>query len=157
MLRAWQIRHVWWSRLGRSTRSRRRWLAVVLVVVVVVILLGGARRGSERGGKPRWRRLGRNATSSASDISTPHHDASVTETRRLDRPISITLAMAAPQTVRRWILTGSVTAITITGALYGAGLKSSQEKAQVRPSLSTPPPRRAVPFGAPHRASDTRF
>ena len=39
--------------------------------------------------------------------------------------------MATQQAVRRWILTGSVTAITITGALYGAGLKTNQERAQV--------------------------
>ncbi|KAF9737971.1 hypothetical protein PMIN06_011684 [Paraphaeosphaeria minitans] len=43
--------------------------------------------------------------------------------------------MAAPQAVqavRRWILTGSVAAITVTGALYGADLKSSYEKTQTQ-------------------------
>ncbi|KAJ4355967.1 uncharacterized protein N0V89_003992 [Didymosphaeria variabile] len=40
--------------------------------------------------------------------------------------------MAAQQLVRRWILTGSVTAVTVTGALYGATLKNDQEKAQAR-------------------------
>jgi len=39
--------------------------------------------------------------------------------------------MATQQTVRRWILTASVAAITATGALYGASLKNSQENAQV--------------------------
>ncbi|KAF2447143.1 hypothetical protein P171DRAFT_519446 [Karstenula rhodostoma CBS 690.94] len=48
--------------------------------------------------------------------------------------------MAAPQTVqtvRRWILTGAVAAITITGALYGADLKSSYEKTQARNRIAT--------------------
>ncbi|KAF1348656.1 hypothetical protein BDV97DRAFT_297140 [Delphinella strobiligena] len=37
--------------------------------------------------------------------------------------------MATPtaQTVRRWVMTGSVAAITATGAWYGAGLKTQQE------------------------------
>ncbi|KAK3215210.1 hypothetical protein GRF29_19g2540385 [Pseudopithomyces chartarum] len=43
--------------------------------------------------------------------------------------------MATAQTVRRWILTGSVAAITVTGAFYGAGLKTSQEHAQERQRL----------------------
>ncbi|KAF2873272.1 hypothetical protein BDV95DRAFT_490267 [Massariosphaeria phaeospora] len=38
--------------------------------------------------------------------------------------------MPTPQTVRRWILTGAVTAITMTGTIYGAGLKSRQESHQ---------------------------
>ncbi|OAG07127.1 uncharacterized protein CC84DRAFT_1258310 [Paraphaeosphaeria sporulosa] len=48
--------------------------------------------------------------------------------------------MAAPQTVqavRRWILTGSVAAITVTGALYGADLKSSYEKTQAQKRIAT--------------------
>ena len=42
--------------------------------------------------------------------------------------------MSTPQAqaVRRWILTGAITAITVTGAIYGAGLKSKQEFKQVR-------------------------
>ncbi|KAJ4297980.1 hypothetical protein N0V90_005879 [Kalmusia sp. IMI 367209] len=39
--------------------------------------------------------------------------------------------MVAAQTVRRWILTGSVAAITVTGALYGAGLKQQYEVKQI--------------------------
>ncbi|KAF9698175.1 hypothetical protein EKO04_003687 [Ascochyta lentis] len=37
--------------------------------------------------------------------------------------------MATPQAqaVRRWILTGAVAAITVTGTIYGAGLKSDRE------------------------------
>jgi hypothetical protein len=31
--------------------------------------------------------------------------------------------MATPQAVRRWIMTGSVAAVTITGSIYGATLK----------------------------------
>ncbi|KAK7183738.1 hypothetical protein PSPO01_10074 [Paraphaeosphaeria sporulosa] len=48
--------------------------------------------------------------------------------------------MAAPQTVqavRRWILTGSVAAITVTGALYGADLKSNYEKTQAQKRIAT--------------------
>lgn len=39
--------------------------------------------------------------------------------------------MATLQTVRRWIMTGAVAAITITGTIYGAGLKGQQEIKQV--------------------------
>ncbi|CBX93036.1 predicted protein [Plenodomus lingam JN3] len=35
--------------------------------------------------------------------------------------------MTTPQTVRRWILTGAVAAITVTGSIYGATLKSDIE------------------------------
>ena len=35
--------------------------------------------------------------------------------------------MVSPQVVRRWIITGSVAAITATGAIYGAQLKGAQE------------------------------
>jgi hypothetical protein len=42
------------------------------------------------------------------------------------------MSSPASQTVRRYILTGAVTAITVTGALYGAGLKTRQEVKQVR-------------------------
>ncbi|KAF2851019.1 hypothetical protein T440DRAFT_395627 [Plenodomus tracheiphilus IPT5] len=35
--------------------------------------------------------------------------------------------MATTQTVRRWVLTGAVTAITITGSIYGATLKDDLE------------------------------
>jgi len=42
--------------------------------------------------------------------------------------------MSTPQAqaIRRWIMTGSVAAITATGAWYGAGLKTQQEYRQVR-------------------------
>jgi cell division protein FtsX len=42
--------------------------------------------------------------------------------------------MATPQVqaVRRWIMTGAVAAITVTGTLYGAGLKTDQEVKQER-------------------------
>lgn len=41
--------------------------------------------------------------------------------------------MSTPQaqTVRRWVMTGSVAAITATGALYGAGLKTRREHKEV--------------------------
>lgn len=39
--------------------------------------------------------------------------------------------MSSPQNVRRLILTASVVSITIAGSLYGAGLKTNQEIAQV--------------------------
>jgi hypothetical protein len=42
--------------------------------------------------------------------------------------------MAAPQTsqaVRRWIMTAAVAGITITGTIYGAGLKTDREVKQV--------------------------
>lgn len=41
-------------------------------------------------------------------------------------------AMATTQAVRRWIMTGAVAAVTITGTIYGAGLKGEQEIKQVR-------------------------
>jgi hypothetical protein len=39
--------------------------------------------------------------------------------------------MVSPQVVRRWIVTGSVVAITATGAVYGAQLKGAQELKKV--------------------------
>lgn len=39
--------------------------------------------------------------------------------------------MVSPQVVRRWLMTGGITAVTVTGALYGAGLKTKQEYKQV--------------------------
>jgi hypothetical protein len=43
--------------------------------------------------------------------------------------------MASPQVqaVRRWIMTGSVTAITAAGTIYGAGLKTDQDVKKVCP------------------------
>ncbi|KAI4644977.1 hypothetical protein J4E93_005776 [Alternaria ventricosa] len=38
--------------------------------------------------------------------------------------------MATLQTVRRWIMTAAVASITITGTIYGAGLKGQQEVKQ---------------------------
>lgn len=39
--------------------------------------------------------------------------------------------MTTHQAVRRWIMTGAVTAVTITGTIYGASLKGDQELQQV--------------------------
>jgi hypothetical protein len=39
--------------------------------------------------------------------------------------------MATPQAVRRWILTGAVAAITMTGTIYGATLKGEREVVRV--------------------------
>jgi hypothetical protein len=39
--------------------------------------------------------------------------------------------MVTPQTVRRVILTGSIAAITLTGTIYGAQLKSDLQTQQV--------------------------
>ncbi|KAL1311251.1 hypothetical protein AAFC00_001440 [Neodothiora populina] len=36
-------------------------------------------------------------------------------------------AATTTQAVRRWVMTGSVAAITMTGAWYGAGLKTQHE------------------------------
>lgn len=40
--------------------------------------------------------------------------------------------MPVPKNTKRMVLAGAVTAITIAGTLYGAGLKTNQEVAQVR-------------------------
>ncbi|USP80926.1 hypothetical protein yc1106_08200 [Curvularia clavata] len=51
--------------------------------------------------------------------------------------------MVTLQTVRRWIMTGAVAAITITGSIYGAGLKGRQElKQQKRQVLQASPEER---------------
>ncbi|EOA90662.1 hypothetical protein ACJQWK_11684 [Exserohilum turcicum] len=51
--------------------------------------------------------------------------------------------MATLQTVRRWIMTGAVAAITVTGTIYGAGLKGQQElKQQKRQILQATPEER---------------
>ncbi|KAG9185738.1 hypothetical protein G6011_07069 [Alternaria panax] len=51
--------------------------------------------------------------------------------------------MATLQTVRRWIMTGAVAAITITGTIYGAGLKGQQDvKQQKRQILEATPEER---------------
>lgn len=65
----------------------------------------------------------------------PHHRV----TRPLP-PLSRTcfLIMATPQAIRRWVLTGAVTAVTVFGTLYGAGLRSDQQLQRVctpRPHL----------------------
>lgn len=39
--------------------------------------------------------------------------------------------MPSPQNVRRLVLTGAVTSITIAGTLYGAGLKTNEEISEV--------------------------
>jgi len=46
--------------------------------------------------------------------------------------------MSVAPTARRWLLTGGVAAITVTGSLYGAGLKIKQDFKEVRhfPSLT---------------------
>jgi hypothetical protein len=47
--------------------------------------------------------------------------------------------MAVPQTsqaVRRWIFTAAITGITVTGTIYGAGLKTDREAKQVRLSYT---------------------
>ncbi|PLN86094.1 hypothetical protein BDW42DRAFT_159257 [Aspergillus taichungensis] len=38
--------------------------------------------------------------------------------------------MLSPQNFKRLVLTGAVTAITIAGSLYGAGIKTGQEAGQ---------------------------
>ncbi|KNG50220.1 hypothetical protein DDE82_006426 [Stemphylium lycopersici] len=51
--------------------------------------------------------------------------------------------MATLQSVRRWIMTGAVAAITMTGTIYGAGLKGQQEvKQQKRQILEATPEER---------------
>jgi len=40
--------------------------------------------------------------------------------------------MSQKQVIRRYILTGAVAAITATGAIYGAGLKTRQDYQKVR-------------------------
>lgn len=49
--------------------------------------------------------------------------------------------MSAPQfaTFRRFVLTGSIAAVTATGAWYGAGLKMKQDIKQVRLSYLPAP------------------
>jgi hypothetical protein len=54
--------------------------------------------------------------------------------RRLSSPLSnqpSLFAMVSPQTVRRVVLTGSIAAITLTGTIYGAQLKSDVQTQQV--------------------------
>ncbi|KAF2272894.1 uncharacterized protein EI97DRAFT_384696 [Westerdykella ornata] len=40
--------------------------------------------------------------------------------------------MVSPQAVRRWVITGAVTAITVTGSIYGATLRSDQQAHEVK-------------------------
>ncbi|KAF2639147.1 hypothetical protein P280DRAFT_519351 [Massarina eburnea CBS 473.64] len=47
--------------------------------------------------------------------------------------------MATPQVVRRWILSGAVTAITVTGSIYGAGLKEDMQAREKRRQAETTP------------------
>lgn len=46
--------------------------------------------------------------------------------------------MTTQQAVRRWIMTGAVAAVTITGTFYGATLKSDVDANQVRSNSSLP-------------------
>ena len=41
------------------------------------------------------------------------------------------MAASQVQAVRTWIMTGAVAAITVTGTIYGAGLKTDSEVKQV--------------------------
>ncbi|RMZ74392.1 Thioesterase thiol ester dehydrase-isomerase [Pyrenophora seminiperda CCB06] len=51
--------------------------------------------------------------------------------------------MSTHQAVRRWIMTGAVVAITVTGSIYGADLKGYQDaKQQKRKLLETTPEER---------------
>ncbi|KAH9874991.1 hypothetical protein J1614_004479 [Plenodomus biglobosus] len=43
--------------------------------------------------------------------------------------------MSTQQVVRRWILTGAVAAITVTGSIYGATLKSDLEMSKKRKQI----------------------
>ncbi|KAG9205201.1 hypothetical protein G6514_008778 [Epicoccum nigrum] len=54
--------------------------------------------------------------------------------------------MASPQVqaVRRWIMTGSVAAITVVGTIYGAGLKTDQEVKRERKRYQEAPPEEVI-------------
>ncbi|KAJ4369086.1 hypothetical protein N0V83_006169 [Neocucurbitaria cava] len=52
--------------------------------------------------------------------------------------------MATQQAVRRWIMTGAVAAITITGTIYGAGLKGDQEAKQKKQQLQKATPEEMI-------------
>ncbi|KAF2190461.1 hypothetical protein K469DRAFT_559195 [Zopfia rhizophila CBS 207.26] len=54
------------------------------------------------------------------------------------------MATSQAQAVRRWIWTGAITAITVTGAIYGAGLKSSQELKQEKKRLLEATPEQRI-------------
>ncbi|CAA9960250.1 hypothetical protein CFE70_003694 [Pyrenophora teres f. teres 0-1] len=57
--------------------------------------------------------------------------------------------MSIHQTVRRWIMTGAVAAITVTGTIYGADLKGYQEaKQQKRQLLEATPEERIAQLEA---------
>ncbi|KAF1851856.1 uncharacterized protein K460DRAFT_270993 [Cucurbitaria berberidis CBS 394.84] len=43
--------------------------------------------------------------------------------------------MTIHQAVRRWIMTGGVAAVTITGTMYGAGLKGDQTAKQTKKKM----------------------
>ena len=43
--------------------------------------------------------------------------------------------MPSPQNIRRLVLTAAVTSITIAGSLYGAGIKTTEEVAEVSHDL----------------------
>lgn len=88
------------------------------------------------------------ACSCRSDTSTPWHAWALrlhsyfvsllilAYSYRQDSDTNMTTPTA--QTVRRWVMTGSVAAITATGAWYGAGLKAQQEFKQVHRYLCCP-------------------
>jgi len=54
--------------------------------------------------------------------------------------------MASPQVqaVRRWIMTGSVAAITAAGTIYGAGLKTDQDVKKERKRYQEAPPEEVI-------------
>ncbi|KAF1943182.1 hypothetical protein EJ02DRAFT_421598 [Clathrospora elynae] len=53
--------------------------------------------------------------------------------------------MTTQQAVRRWIMTGAVAAVTITGTYYGAGLKGEHEvKQQKKQFLEATPEERVA-------------
>jgi hypothetical protein len=46
--------------------------------------------------------------------------------------------MATQQQIRRVVWTGAITAVTVAGAWYGAGLKESSDVRSVSPSSTLP-------------------
>jgi hypothetical protein len=54
------------------------------------------------------------------------------------------VTMVSPQVVRRWLWTGGITAVTITGTLYGAGLKTKREFKQEKRKLLEAPPEEQI-------------
>lgn len=104
------------------------------VVRLVTVCCGGwGTRGARREGTPAAKRAGLAGVLPWDFFSRGQLRWIVlTEALSAHGIIDSMSAATTTQAVRRWIMTGSVAAVTVAGTIYGAGLKEDHEVKKVR-------------------------